>query len=108
MVFGWIPQTHLAPDPGTGLIHGFSENGGPVRELHADMSSLFCLTFALHRLLKEFEWSDDEEDEEGESERLARSPADIRATVSERGPLPFANRSVWPAVMDDMEAGLWS
>ncbi|MGW0854947.1 SUKH-4 family immunity protein [Streptomyces sp. NPDC002690] len=31
VVFGWIPQTHLALDPDTGKIHGFSENGGPVQ-----------------------------------------------------------------------------
>lgn len=108
IVFGWIPQTHLALDPETGKIHGFSENGGPVQELHADMSSLSFLAFALHRLLKEFAWSDDENDEESDFERLALSLADIRATVSARDPLPFAGRSVWPAVMDDMEAGMWS
>ncbi|WEH38844.1 SUKH-4 family immunity protein [Streptomyces sp. NBC_01218] len=108
VVFGWIPQTHLALDPGTGKVHGFSENGGPVQEVHADMSSLSYLAFALHRLLKEFTWSDDEEDEEDDFERLAHSLEQIRATVSARDPLPFTGGSVWPAVLDDMEAGMWS
>ncbi|MYQ46649.1 hypothetical protein GTW40_16565 [Streptomyces sp. SID4985] len=107
-VFGWLPQTHLAFDPETGVVHGFSENGGPVQALHTDMSSLAYLTFALQRLLKEFPWSDDEDEEEADFERLAEALHGIRATVEERDPLPFGGDSVWPAVLDDMEAGMWS
>lgn len=108
VVFGWIPQTHLALDPKTGKVHGFSENGGPVQDLHTDISSLSYLTFALHRLLKEFDWSDDEDDEEDDFERLAEALEGIRASVEERDPLPFSGDSVWPAVLDDMAAGMWS
>lgn len=108
VVFGWIPQTHLALDPRTGRVHGFSENGGPVQDLHTDLSSLAHLAFALHRLLKEFDWSDDEEQEEEDFERLAESLDGIRASVEARDPLPFSGRSVWPAVLDDMAAGMWS
>jgi hypothetical protein len=67
-VFGWIPQTHLALDPATGKVYGFSENGGPARPLHTDLSSLAHLAFALHRLLEEFDWSDDDEDEDSEEQ----------------------------------------
>jgi hypothetical protein len=108
VVFGWIPQTHLALDPKTGKVHGFSENGGPVQDLHTDVSSLSYLTFALHRLLKEFDWSDDEGDEEDDFERFAEALEGIRALVEERDPLPFRGDSVWPAVLDDMAAGMWS
>ncbi|WP_433129142.1 SUKH-4 family immunity protein [Micromonospora sp. CA-240977] len=105
LVFGWIPQTHLALDPETGKVHGFSENGGPVQDLHTDIFSLAYLTFALHRLLKEFDWSEDDEDD---FERLAKALDGIRASVQERDPLPFSGDSVWPAVLDDMAAGMWS
>lgn len=108
VMFGWIPQTHLALDPKTGKVHGFSENGGSVQGLHADISSLAYLTFALHRLLKEFDWSDDEENEEDDFERLAKALEGIRASVEERDPLPFNGNSVWPAVLDDMATGMWS
>ncbi|WP_345671872.1 SUKH-4 family immunity protein [Streptomyces similanensis] len=108
VVFGWIPQTHLALDLRTGRVHGFSENGGRVQDLHTDLSSLAHLAFALHRLLKEFPWSDDEADEEDDFERLAEALADIRTSVEERDPLPFSGDSVWPAVLDDMAAGMWS
>jgi hypothetical protein len=108
VVFGWIPQTHLALDPKTGKVHGFSENGGPVQDLHTDVSSLAYLAFSLHRLLKEFPWSDNEEDEEEDFERLAEALQNIRESVEERDPLPFSGDSVWPAVLDDMAAGMWS
>ncbi|MFI1762944.1 hypothetical protein ACH41H_12950 [Streptomyces sp. NPDC020800] len=67
-----------------------------------------AFAFALHRLLKEFDWSDDEGDEEDDFERLAESLEGIRASVEERDPLPFSGNSVWPAVLDDMAAGMWS
>jgi hypothetical protein len=87
VVFGWIPLTALALDTGTGGVHGFSENGGPVRKLHQDLSSLVQLTFQLQFLLKQFTPTDDED---ADYERRAEAVSGIREHVEERDALPFS------------------
>lgn len=110
VVFGRLPRTYLALDPRTGRVHGFSEKGGPVQDLHTDLSSLAHLAFALQRLLEGFDWSDDEgaEAEEGDFDRLEEALDAVRTSVAARDPLPFGGAGVWSAVLDDMAAGMWS
>ncbi|MFV0135875.1 SUKH-4 family immunity protein [Streptomyces sp. HMX87] len=104
-VFGWIPLTHLALDVSSGRVFGFSENGGPVQCLHKDLSSLVKLTSELGALLKSFvSTGDDDED----YERRAAAVEHIRAEVEERDELPFRGDSIWPEVMEEIAAGMWS
>ncbi|MFC3346730.1 SUKH-4 family immunity protein [Streptomyces echinoruber] len=105
VVFGWIPLTALALDTGTGGVHGFSENGGPVHKLHQDLSSLVQLTFQLQRLLKQFTPTDDED---ADYERRAKAVSGIREHVEERDALPFSDDSIWPQIMEEIAAGMWS
>ncbi|MDO3705735.1 SUKH-4 family immunity protein [Micromonospora sp. C28SCA-DRY-2] len=104
-VFGWLQVAHLALDPATGSVHGFCEDGGPVRSLHADLSSLAYLAFSLHRLLREFDWRDGEDEDFA---RLEEAVEGVRAAVEERDPLPFQGDSLWLPVLDEMASGMWS
>ncbi|MBD0425048.1 SUKH-4 family immunity protein [Streptomyces sp. TRM S81-3] len=104
-VFGWIPLTHLALDTSNGKVFGFSENGGSVQCLHADLSSLVKLTSELGALLKSFVPTEDDDED---YERRAAAVEHIRMEVAERDELPFHGDSIWPEVMEEIAAGMWS
>ncbi|MFJ8648773.1 SUKH-4 family immunity protein [Streptomyces sp. NPDC093546] len=105
-VIGWLLNTHLALDPGSGKVHAFDADEETARELHTDVSSLIQVTLRFQRLLEEFTFSGDDEDEEADFERLEREVERIRQETSSVDPLPFQDDgTVWSAVGEEIAAG---
>ncbi|MDI1456737.1 SUKH-4 family immunity protein [Streptomyces sp. ATE26] len=105
-VIGWLLNAHLALDPASGKVHAFDPDEETVRELHTDVSSLVQVTLRLQRLLDEFTFSGEEEDEEADFERLEGEVDRIREETSEVDPLPFEDdETVWSVVGDEIAMG---
>ncbi|WSQ11630.1 SUKH-4 family immunity protein [Streptomyces sp. NBC_01231] len=105
-VIGWLLNAHLALDPASGTVHAFDPDEETVTELHADVSSLVQVTLRLQRLLEEFTFSGDEDEEEADFERLDGEVERIREETSSVDPLPFQeDETVWSVVGDEIAAG---
>ncbi|MFE5405913.1 SUKH-4 family immunity protein [Streptomyces sp. NPDC056580] len=105
-VIGWLLNAHLALDPGSGKVHAFDPDEETVRELHTDVSSLVQVTLRFQRLLEEFTFSGEEEDEEADFERLDGEVDRIREETSDVDPLPFEDdETVWSVVGDEIAMG---
>ncbi|MFJ6700710.1 SUKH-4 family immunity protein [Streptomyces sp. NPDC091272] len=102
-VVGWLLNTHVALDPGTGKVYAFDADEGLVRELHTDVSSLIQVTVRFQRLLDEFTFDGDEE---SEFERLEGEVELVRRETARIDPLPFRDdESPWSVVGDEIAAG---
>ncbi|MFF9178346.1 SUKH-4 family immunity protein [Streptomyces sp. NPDC014793] len=105
-VIGWLLNAHLALDPGSGRVYAVDPDEETVRELHTDVSSLVHVTLRLQRLLDEFTFSGDEEDEEADFERLDAEVDRVREETSDVDPLPFQDdETVWSVVGDEIAMG---
>ncbi|WP_326690706.1 SUKH-4 family immunity protein [Streptomyces sp. NBC_01795] len=108
-VIGWLLNAHLALDPVSGKVYAVDPDEETVVELHADVSSLVQVTLRLQRLLEEFTFSgdeDDEDDEEAGFERLDGEVDRIREETSSIDPLPFQDdETVWSVVGDEIAMG---
>ncbi|MFJ9740123.1 SUKH-4 family immunity protein [Streptomyces sp. NPDC101166] len=105
-VIGWLFNAHLALDPGSGKVHALDSDEETVVELHADVSSLVQVTLRFQRLLEEFTFSGDEDEEEPDFERLEREVERIREDTSGIDPLPFQDdETVWSVVGEEIAAG---
>ncbi|MBB5931963.1 hypothetical protein FHS34_007472 [Streptomyces echinatus] len=104
-VIGWLLNAHLALDPGSGKVHAFDADGETVQELHTDVSSLVQVTLRFQRLLEEFTFGDDGDEEAG-FERLEREVERIREATSSMDPLPFQDdETAWSVVGEEIAAG---
>ena len=104
-VIGWLLNAHLALDPGSGKVHAFDADEETVQELHTDVSSLVQVTFRFQRLLEEFTFSGDNDEEAG-FERLEREVGRICQETSGVDPLPFQDdETVWSVVGEEIAAG---
>jgi hypothetical protein len=102
-VIGWLLNAHLALDPGSGKVHAFDADEETVRELHTDVSSLVQVTLRFQRLLEEFTFSGDGDDD---FERLEREVERIRQETSSVDPLPLQDdETVWSVVGEEIAAG---
>lgn len=105
-VIGWLLNAHLALDPVSGKVHAFDPDEETVVELHTDVSSLVQVTLRLQRLLEEFTFSGDEDEEEADFERLDDEVDRIREETSSIDPLPFQDdETVWSVVGDEIAMG---
>lgn len=104
-VIGWLLNAHLALDPGSGAVHAFDPDEEAVQQLHADVSSLVQVGLLFQRLLEEFSF-DDDSDEEAGFERLDREVERVRRETSAVDPLPFQDdETVWSVIGDEIAAG---
>lgn len=105
-VFGWLLNAHLALDPVSGKVHAFDADEESVVEVHADVSSLLQVTLRLERLLQEFTFSGEQDEEEADFERLDGEVDRIREETSNIDPLPFLDdETVWSVVGDEIAGG---
>ena len=105
-VIGWLLNAHLALDPVSGKVHAFDPDEETVQELHTDVSSLVQVSLRFQRLLEEFTFSGDEDDEEADFERLDAEVDRIREETSTTDPLPFQDdETVWSVVGDEIAMG---
>jgi len=105
-IIGWLLHAHLALDPVSGKVHAFDPDEETVVELHTDVSSLVQVTFRLQRLLEEFTFSGDEDEEEADFEHLDGEVDRIREETSSIDPLPFQDdETVWSVVGDEIAMG---
>ncbi|MFF3334755.1 SUKH-4 family immunity protein [Streptomyces sp. NPDC002888] len=105
-VIGWLLNAHLALEPGSGKVHAFDADEETVQELHTDVSSLVQVTLRFQRLLEEFTFSGDENEEEADFERLDGEVDRIRQETSGIDPLPFQDdETVWSVVGEEIAAG---
>ncbi|MFF0158918.1 SUKH-4 family immunity protein [Streptomyces sp. NPDC005263] len=105
-VIGWLLNAHLALDPVSGTVHAVDADEETVVELHTDVSSLVQVTLRLQRLLEEFTFSGDEDQEEADFERLEGEVDRIREETSSVDPLPFQDdETVWWVVADEIATG---
>lgn len=105
-VIGWLLNSHLALDPGSGQVHALDADEETVRELHTDVSSLVQVTLRFHRLLEEFTFSGDDGEEEADFERLEREVERICQETSSIDPLPFRDgETVWSVVGEEIAMG---
>ncbi|MFJ9038486.1 SUKH-4 family immunity protein [Streptomyces sp. NPDC102406] len=105
-VIGWLLNAHLALDPGSGKVYAFDADEETVHALHTDVSSLVQVTLRLQRLLYEFAFSGDEDDEEADFERLEGEVERISEETSGIDPLPFEDdETVWSVVGEEIAAG---
>ncbi|MFJ8807483.1 SUKH-4 family immunity protein [Streptomyces sp. NPDC102490] len=106
--FGWLLNAHLALDPGSGKVYAFDADEETVRELHTDVSSLVRVAARFQRLLAEFTF-DGDDDEEAGFERLDREVERIRRETSRVDPLPFRDEedeeTVWSVVGEEIAMG---
>lgn len=104
-VIGWLLNAHLALDPISGKVHAFDPDEETVQEFHTDVSSLLQVAFRFQRLLEQFTFSDDG-DEQTDFERLDGEVDRIREETSSIDPLPFQDdETVWSAVGDEIAMG---
>nr|WP_202516136.1 SUKH-4 family immunity protein [Streptomyces sp. SID161] len=105
-VIGWLLNAHLALDPGSGKVYAFDADEESVQELHADVSSLVQVTVGFQRVLDEFTFGGDTDDEEADFERLEREVERVRLETNRLDPLPFRHdETVWSVVGDEIAAG---
>ncbi|CAM5227984.1 hypothetical protein SALBM311S_12651 [Streptomyces alboniger] len=105
-VIGWLLNAHLALDPVSGKVHAFDPDEETVTELHADVSSLVQVALRLQRLLEEFTFSGDEDEEEADFERLDGEVDRIREETNSIDPLPFQDdETIWSVVADEVAMG---
>ncbi|MGW2448299.1 SUKH-4 family immunity protein [Streptomyces sp. NPDC001675] len=105
-VIGWLLNAHLALDPVSGKVYAFDPDEETVRELHTDVSSLVQVTLRFQRLLDEFTFSGDEDEEEADFERLDGEVDRVREETSDVDPLPFQDdETVWSVVGDEIAMG---
>ncbi|MEV0528864.1 SUKH-4 family immunity protein [Streptomyces sp. NPDC050439] len=105
-VIGWLLNAHLALDPASGRVHAFDLDEETDVELHTDVSSLLQVALRLQCLLERFTFSDDEDEEEADYERLDAEVDRIREETSSIDPLPFRDgETVWAAVSDEIAMG---
>ncbi|MFJ8545378.1 SUKH-4 family immunity protein [Streptomyces sp. NPDC093586] len=104
-VIGWLLGAHLALDPGSGKVYAFDPDEETVRELHTDVSSLVRVTVRFQRLLDEFSFGDDGDEEAG-FERLEREVERVRRETDALDPLPFRDdETVWSVVGEEIAMG---
>lgn len=104
-VIGWLLDAHLALAPGSGAVYAFGLEEERARKLHTDVSSLVQVTFRFQRLLQEFTFSGDDDEEAG-FERLEREVECIREETSSIDPFPFQDdETIWSVVGDEIAAG---
>jgi hypothetical protein len=104
-VIGWLLNAHLALDPGSGKVYAFDPDEEGVRELHTDASSLVRVTVRFQRLLDEFVFGDDGDEEAG-FERLEREVERVRRETHGLDPLPFQDdETVWSVVGEEIAMG---
>ncbi|GAA2331470.1 SUKH-4 family immunity protein [Streptomyces kunmingensis] len=105
-VIGWLLNDHLALDPASGKVYAFDDDEETVQELHTDVSSLVQVTVRFQRLLEEFTFNGDEDDEEAEFERLAGEVERIAEETTGVDPLPFQDdETIWSVVGEEIAAG---
>ncbi|WP_069883671.1 SUKH-4 family immunity protein [Streptomyces luteocolor] len=105
-VIGWLLDSHLALDPVSGTVHAFDPDEETAQALHTDVSSLVQVALRLQRLLEEFAFSGDEDEEEADFERLEGEVDRIREETRAVDPLPFRDEeTVWSTVGDEIAAG---
>ncbi|MHB9862258.1 SUKH-4 family immunity protein [Streptomyces sp. YIM S03343] len=105
-VIGWLLNAHLALDLVSGRVYAFDPDEETAQELHTDVSSLVQVTLRFQRLLEEFTFSGDEDDEEADFERLDGELDHIREETSSIDPLPFQDDdTVWSIVGDEIAMG---
>lgn len=76
-----------------------------MRKLHTDVSSLVRVTARFQRLLEEFTFADDEDEEAG-FERLERAVERVRRETHDVDPLPFQDdETVWSVVGEEIAMG---
>ncbi|MGV9284833.1 SUKH-4 family immunity protein [Streptomyces sp. NPDC003730] len=104
-VVGWLLNAHLALDPDSGTVYAVDPDEETVRALHTDVSSLVRVTARFQRLLEEFAFGD-EEDEEAGFVRLEREVERVRRETSDVDPLPFRDdETVWAVVGEEIAMG---
>ncbi|GJF23419.1 MULTISPECIES: SUKH-4 family immunity protein [Streptomyces] len=104
-VIGWLLNAHLALDPAGGKVYAFDPDEETVRELHTDASSLVRVTVRFQRLLDEFTFGDDGDEEAG-FERLEREVERVRRETDGVDPLPFQDdETLWSVVGDEIAMG---
>ncbi|MFD8538017.1 SUKH-4 family immunity protein [Streptomyces rubrogriseus] len=104
-VIGWLLNAHLALDPDSGKVYAFDPDEETVRQLHTDVSSLVRVTARFQRLLEEFTFADDEDEEAG-FERLEREVERVRRETHGVDPLPFQDdETVWSVVGEEIAMG---
>ncbi|MGW0886015.1 SUKH-4 family immunity protein [Streptomyces sp. NPDC002671] len=104
-VIGWLLNAHLALDPVSGKVYALDPDEETVQELHTDVSSLVQVTLRFQRLLEEFTFSGDD-DEEAEFERLDGEVDRVREETSSIDPRPFQDdETVWSVVGDEIAMG---
>lgn len=105
-VIGLLLNAHLALDPGSGTVHAFDPDEETVRPLHTDVSSLLHVTLRFQRLLEEFTFSGEDDDEEADFERLEREVERILQEAGGIDPLPFGDDgTVWSVVGEEIAMG---
>ncbi|MEU6657534.1 SUKH-4 family immunity protein [Streptomyces sp. NPDC046821] len=105
-VIGWLLNAHVALDSVSGKVHAFDPDEETVVELHTDASSLIQVTLRFQRLLDEFTFSGDEDEEEADFERLASEVERIQQETSSIDSLPFQDdETVWSVVGEEIAAG---
>ncbi|MEU6101077.1 SUKH-4 family immunity protein [Streptomyces flaveolus] len=104
-VIGWLLNAHLALDPGSGRVYAFDPDEESVRELHTDVSSLVHVTHRFQRLLEEFTFGDDGDEEAGFA-RLEREVERVRRDTNGLDPFPFQDdETVWSVVGEEIAMG---
>jgi hypothetical protein len=104
-VIGWLLNAHLALDPGSGKVYAFDADEETLRELHTDASSLVQVAHRFQRLLDEFTFGGDGDEEAG-FESLEREAERIRQETSSTDPLPFQDgETVWSVVGEEIVMG---
>ncbi|MEU3659294.1 SUKH-4 family immunity protein [Streptomyces sp. NPDC032940] len=104
-VVGWLLNAHLALDPGDGRVYAVDPDEETVRALHTDVSSLIQVTARFQRLLEEFTFRDDEDEEAGFA-RLDREVELVRRETGGVDPLPFRDDdTVWSVVGEEIAMG---
>ncbi|MFE9706823.1 SUKH-4 family immunity protein [Streptomyces sp. NPDC005930] len=104
-VVGWLLNAHLALDPGSGTVYAVDPDEETVRALHTDVSSLVRVAARFQRLLEEFTFGDDEDEEAG-FVRLEREVERVRRETGDVDPLPFQDdETVWSVVGEEIAMG---
>ncbi len=86
-------------------MYAFDPDEETVRELHTDASSLVRVTVRFQRLLDEFTFDDDGDEEAGFA-RLEREVERVRRETDGVDPLPFQDdETLWSVVGEEIAMG---